>query len=106
MRLTRLGLSRRGGFHPEPADQLPPLADGTVPGTVVMVGNVGQAFWNAVQAAPEAGGGNPIDRWTARVLSDLADGVAVPLRRAAAPSVPALGPARRSRPSRSRRSAS
>ena len=31
-----------------------------------------------VQAAPEAGGGNPIDRWTARVLSDLADGVLFP----------------------------
>ncbi len=34
----------RGGFHPQADDAVPPLADGAAAGTVVMVGNVGQAL--------------------------------------------------------------
>ena len=57
---------------------MPPLADGAAPGTVAMVGNVGQRFWSEIQGAPEGKGPDPIDRWTARVLGGLADGVLFP----------------------------
>ena len=57
---------------------MPGLPDGTGPGTVAMVGNVGQAFWSAVQGAPEGKGPNPIDRWTARVLTGVGDAVLHP----------------------------
>jgi len=43
-----------------------------------MVGNVGQAFWAALQSAPEAKGRDPIDRWTVRTLDGLADAVLFP----------------------------
>lgn len=57
---------------------MPNLPDGTGPGTVVMVGNVGLGFWRAVQDAPEGKGPDPIDRWTARVLASLGDAVLFP----------------------------
>ncbi|MEK0081970.1 hypothetical protein [Benzoatithermus flavus] len=71
-RLASVGLSRHGGFHPSPEDAVPALPDGTSPGTVVMVGNVGSAFWAHVQASPEGRGPDPIDRWTERVLGRIA----------------------------------
>jgi hypothetical protein len=71
-RLVPTGLVRRGGFHPVPEDAVPPLPDGSVPGTVVMVGNVGSAFWSKVQASPEGRSADPIDRWTERVLGGIA----------------------------------
>lgn len=39
------------------------------------MGNVGPAFWRRLQAAPEAGGPDPVDRWTARELGGLAAGL-------------------------------
>lgn len=71
-RLTAVGLSLRGGFHPGPEDAVPLLADGAPPGTALMVGNVGGAFWAHVQASPEARGPDPIDRWSERVLREIA----------------------------------
>jgi hypothetical protein len=79
-RLAGHGLALRGGFHPTVEDAVPPLPDGTRPGTVLMVGSVGGGFWSKLQAAPEAKGADPIDRWTARVLGEVAAAVgAVPL---------------------------
>jgi hypothetical protein len=72
--LDRLGLVLRGGFHPEPADLVPPLPDGRPAGTVLVVGNVGSTFWARLEASPEARGPDPIDRWSARVLRELAAG--------------------------------
>lgn len=43
-----------------------------------MVGNVGPRFWSIVQASPEGKRGDPIDRWTASVLADLADATLFP----------------------------
>ena len=77
-RLAASGLVVRGGFHPEPADGVPSLPDGAPAATVLMVGNVGPAFWERVRAAPEAAGPDPIDRWTTRVLTGLGDGVLFP----------------------------
>jgi len=53
---------------------VPPLPDGRPAGTVLVVGNVGSAFWSRLQAAPEAHGPDPIDRWSARTLRELAAG--------------------------------
>jgi hypothetical protein len=77
-RLASTGLVLRGAFHPQVADEVPPLPDGSAVGTVVMVGNVGRAFWAALQSAPEAKARDPIDRWTARTLDGLADAVRFP----------------------------
>jgi ferredoxin len=71
-RLDTLSLAVRGWFQPAPEDGVPPLPDGTAAGTLVMVGSVGGAFWPHTQAAPEARGPDPIDRWTARVLGEVA----------------------------------
>jgi ferredoxin len=54
------------------------LPDGDAAGTLVMVGSVGQRFWTVLQPSPEARAPDPIDRWTARVLTGLADGVLFP----------------------------
>ena len=57
---------------------MPGLPDGTGPGTVAMVGNVGQRFWSELQGTAEGKGPDPIDRWTARVLAGLGDAVRFP----------------------------
>lgn len=77
-RLTELGLVLRGGFHPLPEDAVPALPDGTTTTTLLMVGSVGPMFWEQVRQAPEAAGPDPINRWTERVLGDLADAVLFP----------------------------
>lgn len=77
-RLTELGLVLRGGFHPLPEDDVPALPDGTTTTTLFMVGSVGPMFWEQVRQAPEAAGPDPINRWTERVLGDLADAVLFP----------------------------
>jgi hypothetical protein len=65
--LSAEGLTRLGGFHPDPADDLP----GT--GTLVLVGPA-QDFWRHFGAAPERvdGAPDPLDRWSARVLGAIA----------------------------------
>jgi hypothetical protein len=75
-RVADAGLALFGSFHPEPDDGVPSLPDGDIPATVLLVGNIGSSFWAHVQAAPERGGPDPVDRWTARVLGDLAAGLA------------------------------
>jgi hypothetical protein len=72
--LARHGLSARGGFHPGPADRVPPLPDGQPAQTLVLAGNVGPAMWRTCAVAPEFsdGGPDPLDRWSRRVLESLA----------------------------------
>jgi hypothetical protein len=72
--LAALGLALRGGFHPGPADDVPALPDGRPTGTLLLAGTVGSGWWASFAAAPEArdGGLDPLDRWTRRLLSDLA----------------------------------
>jgi hypothetical protein len=71
-RVAELGLSLLGGFHPEPADSVPTLAGGAPAATALVVGNVGSSFWGCLRAAPESRGPDPVDRWTARVLGEVA----------------------------------
>lgn len=72
--LRATGLIARGGFHPAPADGVPALPDGRSGRSVIVVGSVGADMWRAFTAAPESADGrpDPLDRWSARVLRDLA----------------------------------
>ncbi len=58
-----------GGFHPTPEDGCP---DGAK--TLILLGPDGPGFWAHVTAAPEwrGGGADPLDRWSARVIGDIA----------------------------------
>jgi hypothetical protein len=81
-RVATRGLRLRGGFHPEPGDRVPPLPDGGVAGTVVLIGSIGSSLWGAFSGAPEAVDGqpHPLDRWTRRVIAAIAGEVgATPL---------------------------
>ncbi len=72
--LAEHGLLLRGGFHPDPEDGVPGLADGRPAAALLMVGNAGPGMWQAFSAAPEAhdGGRDPLDRWSRRVIGGLA----------------------------------
>lgn len=64
-----VGLTVRGAFYPSDEDAAP---EGT--GTVVMLGPDEPRFWNIFTASPEYGDGeaHPLDRWSKRVVSELA----------------------------------
>ena len=60
------GLFLRGAFHPKPEDGVPPLTDGRAAGTVVLIGNAGNALWRAFRASrPDMTARNPLDGWVA-----------------------------------------
>jgi len=62
--LASAGLIMRGGFHPAPDDQVPPLPDGRATRSVVLIGNAGPAMWRAFRAAvPDISGRAPLDGW-------------------------------------------
>ena len=69
--VAAVGLICRGGFHPVPADAVPGEA-----GTVVLVGNAGPDMWQAFTAgvSPEDRRGldDPLDTWTRRALTEVA----------------------------------
>ncbi len=68
------GLIARGGFHPDASDGVPPLSGGTEARTLVLAGNAGPGMWDIFAQAPEFDGGpDPLNRWSARVLGDLAE---------------------------------
>ncbi|MHC0054283.1 ferredoxin [Actibacterium sp. D379-3] len=58
-----------GAFHPGPDDGAPKGC-----GTLVLLGPLEPGFWPHVRAAPEFhdGAGDPLDRWSARVIGALA----------------------------------
>jgi hypothetical protein len=65
--LAAHGLALLGGFVPEPADGVP--GD---PAALLLVGNVGSTIHPHLQAAPERHGPHPLDRWTRRVVAEVA----------------------------------
>ncbi len=71
--LRDVGLVSRGGFHPRPEDQVPPMPDGADAGTVILAGNVGDAMWRHFQQA-RAGltRENPLNNWTRQILDAIA----------------------------------
>jgi hypothetical protein len=71
--LAGSGLFVRGGFHPQPEDDVPPLSGGGAPGTVILVGNAGPALWQAFQAStPDASARHPLDSWVDAQLDRVA----------------------------------
>jgi hypothetical protein len=61
--LSKAGLFVRGGFHPDPADGVPPLADGAPARTVLLAGNAGPAMWRAFAAEADRRARHPLDDW-------------------------------------------
>ena len=68
-----VGIAPRGAFHPAVDDDVPPLRGRPV-GTLALLGFVGRAQWPAFAASPESSDGraNPLDRWSRRVIGELA----------------------------------
>ena len=72
-RAAAVGLQLRGAFHPEAVDGVPAHGDGRPAGTLVLLGNVGTAMWQAFRQAPERDqAGDGLDRWSERVVGALA----------------------------------
>ncbi|TVR97838.1 MAG: hypothetical protein EA406_08980 [Rhodospirillales bacterium] len=69
------GLTTRGGFRLSPADRLP-AAEGADAATLVLIGNVGGAMWQAFAAATDAAArataAHPLDDWTRVVVAPVA----------------------------------
>jgi hypothetical protein len=71
--LESAGLAARGGFHPQPGDALADI-DGHPVRTLIMVGFTGTRQWATFANSPEYHDGlvNPLDRWSRRIIDDLA----------------------------------
>jgi ferredoxin-like protein FixX len=69
--LRARGLAPRGAFHLVVSDGVSALPDGRAVGRLVLAGNVGASLWARFarerRAEPE-----PLDRWSARVLGEIA----------------------------------
>ncbi|MGI9336672.1 MAG: hypothetical protein ACR2RL_26270 [Gammaproteobacteria bacterium] len=66
------GLRLRGGFAVEDADAVPALDDGHSAKTLIVLGNAGPEMWRAFSASRLGEGDNPLDRWSAELISNLA----------------------------------
>lgn len=64
------GLAVVGAFHPGPEDLTPPGC-----GTLILFGPGGPEMWDAFQRSAECGDGapHPMDRWSRRVITALAE---------------------------------
>ncbi len=73
-KLVAAGFLLVGGFQPEETDHVPETGGGSAPKTLLIVGSTGPGLWPTFKAAPEAEDGkpDPMDRYTRRVLSELA----------------------------------
>jgi hypothetical protein len=74
-RIAATGLIVRGAFHVQDKDGVPRTGDGTTGQTLILIGNAGSAFWAAFRQSKECNDGqpNPLDRWSERVITELAD---------------------------------
>ena len=67
------GLIVRGGFHAEPADNVPPIPDGRAAETVILIGNAGSAMWDAFQGSnPDPSQNDPLDSWLTPQIAAVA----------------------------------
>ena len=68
------GLALRGGFHPDTGDKVPELPSGDPVATLVLLGLTGPQGWAPFARSAEFGDGraDPLDRWSRRVVADLA----------------------------------
>jgi hypothetical protein len=72
--LDGTGMAFRGAFHPSPGDGVPPFADGTKTGTLVLLGWTGGDQWPVFAASPEACDDlpDPMNRWSKRLIDGVA----------------------------------
>lgn len=61
--LKQSGMFVRGCFQPNPADGVPPLADGASAATVVLIGNAGGDLWDAFVPQADRTLRHPLDSW-------------------------------------------
>ena len=73
--LRPAGLFVRGGFHPEPDDDIPDLPGGGRAGTVVLIGNAGADMWRAFSIAADMSARNPLDNWLRTKIDGAAGAV-------------------------------
>ena len=70
------GLFLRGFLNFAEGEAAPQLSDGRTARSVVLIGNIGSAFWPAFsrwrQAAPDRGGSDPLDTWSKDVIRPVA----------------------------------
>jgi hypothetical protein len=69
------GLVLRGGFTVSDEDSVPPMANGELARTLVLLGNSGSSLWPQFSKSAEYQDGldNPLDRWSVRKGKVLAD---------------------------------
>ena len=74
--VDRAGLAPRGAFRLGPDERVGALANVQ---TIALIGIVGRRGWEAFAASPEArdGGGDPLDRFSRRVIDGLAEELGV-----------------------------
>ncbi len=71
--LRDVGLVSRGGFHPQAEDRVPPMPDEADVGTLLLVGNVGDAMWRHFQAVKsEYAADHPLNEWSRRAIETIA----------------------------------
>lgn len=75
--VAALGLAPRGVVRITPADAVPPLPDGRPARALLLVGWRGGVGWAPFAASAEIrdGAADPLDRWSRRVIGDLAAGL-------------------------------
>lgn len=67
------GLTPRGGFHPQPEDEVPDVLPGIPCATLVLVGNAGPKMWRRFSASPERNLQiDPLDAFSLRTVDDVA----------------------------------
>jgi hypothetical protein len=71
--LADAGFLVMGGFEPGEKDAVPPLADGNVPRTLILIGSTGPSLGPALRRSPEHADNqpDPLDRYTRRTLSNI-----------------------------------
>jgi hypothetical protein len=72
--IAATGLAVRGWMAVSPEDRLPPLGPDRPARALVLVGRLGRRGWGEFAASPEFRDRlpDPLDRWSARVIGDLA----------------------------------
>ncbi|MDK9695188.1 MAG: ferredoxin [Siculibacillus sp.] len=73
--IAATGLVARGRLAVPAEDGLPPLPDGRPARTLFLVGRASRQGWSAFAASPESRDRrpDPLDRWSVRVIGELAD---------------------------------
>jgi hypothetical protein len=71
--IRETGLRPRGGFHPDPEDEVPDVLPEIPCSTLVLVGNAGPKMWRRFNASPESNLQiDPLDAFSRRMVGGVA----------------------------------